>query len=220
MGDHAGVPARLFSEILRRTHLSAPADLPKVAADEARKAGGEDFVLFLVDYEQRMLVPVPGEGVPAREPLAVDGTIAGRCFAASSVHEVAGAGADQRRLWVPLLDGTERLGVAEVTVAAEDGVVPTATVGIWERYAHLLAQALVTKASYSDVFEVVRRRRRMTIAAELLWELSPPLVFATDRLVIAGMLEPCYDNGGDAFDYAYNEHFLHFAVFDAMGHGL
>jgi len=34
------------------------------------------------------------------------------------------------------------------------------------------------------------------------------------------MLEPVYDNGGDAFDYAVNDRVLHLAVFDAMGHGL
>jgi serine phosphatase RsbU (regulator of sigma subunit) len=34
------------------------------------------------------------------------------------------------------------------------------------------------------------------------------------------MLEPCYDNGGDALDYAVNDRMLHVAVFDAMGHGL
>jgi serine phosphatase RsbU (regulator of sigma subunit) len=34
------------------------------------------------------------------------------------------------------------------------------------------------------------------------------------------MLEPCYDNGGDALDYAVNGGILHVAVFDAMGHGL
>ena len=60
----------------------------------------------------------------------------------------------------------------------------------------------------------------MTIASELLWQLAPPLLFATDRLVIAGMLEPCYDNGGDALDYAVNPACCTSAVFDAMGHGL
>ena len=34
------------------------------------------------------------------------------------------------------------------------------------------------------------------------------------------MLEPCYDNGGDAFDYAVDDGVLHVGVFDAMGHGL
>jgi phosphoserine phosphatase RsbU/P len=38
--------------------------------------------------------------------------------------------------------------------------------------------------------------------------------------VIAGMLEPAYDIAGDAFDYAAGDGMLHFAIIDAMGHGI
>ena len=60
----------------------------------------------------------------------------------------------------------------------------------------------------------------MTLASELVWELVPPLVLASDDFVLSALLEPCYDIGGDAFDYALDGGVLHFAVFDAMGHGL
>jgi serine phosphatase RsbU (regulator of sigma subunit) len=60
----------------------------------------------------------------------------------------------------------------------------------------------------------------MTVASELLWQMVPPLVLASDDFVLSALLEPCYDMGGDAFDYALNGNVLHFAVFDAMGHGL
>ena len=73
---------------------------------------------------------------------------------------------------------------------------------------------------YSDFFELARRRQPMTMASELLWELVPPLVLAADDFVLAALLEPCYDMGGDAFDYALNDDVLHLAVFDGMGHGL
>jgi len=42
----------------------------------------------------------------------------------------------------------------------------------------------------------------------------------TPDVDLAGMLEPAYEVGGDSFDYALDEHVLHVAVFDAMGHGL
>ena len=60
----------------------------------------------------------------------------------------------------------------------------------------------------------------MTVASQLLWSLAPPLVTGTDDVVLAGMLEPCCDMGGDALDNALNGDVLHLAVFDAMGHGL
>ena len=34
------------------------------------------------------------------------------------------------------------------------------------------------------------------------------------------MLEPSYDVGGDAFDYALSERTVSLAIFDAMGHGM
>ena len=42
----------------------------------------------------------------------------------------------------------------------------------------------------------------MTLASELVWELVPPLVLASEDFVLSALLEPCYDIGGDAFDYA------------------
>lgn len=46
------------------------------------------------------------------------------------------------------------------------------------------------------------------------------MIFATDDLILAGMLEPANVNGGDTLDYAVNDRVLHIGVFDAMGHGL
>jgi serine phosphatase RsbU (regulator of sigma subunit) len=60
----------------------------------------------------------------------------------------------------------------------------------------------------------------MTPAAELLWQLLPPLTFATDQIVISAVLEPCYDVGGDAFDYSVDGAVARVAVFDAVGRGM
>jgi serine phosphatase RsbU (regulator of sigma subunit) len=79
---------------------------------------------------------------------------------------------------------------------------------------------VVAKSAYTDFFELLRRTSPMTLASELVWELVPPLVLASESFVLSAMLEPCYDIGGDAFDYALDNGVLHLAVFDAMGHGL
>ncbi|HEV7749997.1 MAG TPA: GAF domain-containing SpoIIE family protein phosphatase [Baekduia sp.] len=210
------VAVHLFDELLRRTHLSAPSDLARIIAGQAASIGAGDLVLYLIDYEQAMLMPLGDAG---HRPLSVAGTLAGRAFRTTSVIRSAGEDGQGERLWLPLLDGTERMGVMALSFAV-DGGVDDRTLAVCERYAHLAALLLVTKNAYGDAFERIRRRQRMTIASELLWELVPPLLFATDRLAIAGMLEPCYDNGGDAFDYAINEDTLHLGIFDAMGHGL
>jgi len=211
--------AELLSELLRRTHLSAPSDLAHVIADQARSIGARDVALYLIDYDQNTLMPLAGtrDGA-ALEPLSVAGTVAGRAFSASTILESPRRDGQDRRLWVPLLDGTERLGVMGVSFAEAD--LTERTIAFAERYAHLAAILVVAKSAYGDTFTVARRREEMTIASELLWGLVPPLVFATDHVLLAGMLEPCYDNGGDALDYAVDDDVLNVAVFDAMGHGL
>jgi serine phosphatase RsbU (regulator of sigma subunit) len=208
----------LLHGLLRRTHLSTPSDIPAVIADEARCIGARDVALYLVDYDLSMLMPVPGGAAGVGEPLSVAGTVAGRAFASTTILRVPGEAPGQQRLWLPLLDGTERVGV--MGMSFDEQALSDRIVAACERYAHLVAILVVTKAAYGDALEVARRRQSITIASELVWALAPPLVFATDGLALAAMLEPCYDNGGDALDYAVNDRMLHLAVFDAMGHGL
>jgi serine phosphatase RsbU (regulator of sigma subunit) len=119
-------------------------------------------------------------------------------------------------MWVPLLNGVERLGVvefvvAEVTADFED--MARALVG-------LIAELLVVNDCYTDIFAQLRRRKTLSLAAEIQWELLPPLTFACDRVVIAGALEPAYDIGGDTFDYAVNGPVVELMILDAVGHGL
>jgi serine phosphatase RsbU (regulator of sigma subunit) len=66
----------------------------------------------------------------------------------------------------------------------------------------------------------LRRRKPLSLAAEMQWELLPPLTFGTERVVITGGLEPAYEVGGDSFDYAVNGDTADLLVIDAVGHGL
>lgn len=208
----------LLEGLLERTHLCAPSDLARVVAEQGAGFGAEATDLYVIDHEQGTLVPLPGSESAGVEPLSVAGTVAGRAFATVSVLKVAGGDQGSVRLWLPLLDGTERVGV--MAVSAPEAEMSEHRVAVWRRYAHLVTLLLVSKGEYGDFLAVARRRQEMTLASELLWGLAPPLVFATDGLALAGMLEPAYDNGGDALDYALNGRVLHLAVMDAMGHGL
>lgn len=212
--------ARMFNGLLATTHLSKTTDVSTLLAEHARLIGATDFILYLVDYEQAELKPMPGLATRARSVLDIEGTIAGRCFRQGAIQDLEGDAPGMRRLWVPLLDGTERLGVAEILLAESADCVDPALVEVCERLVHLAAQLIVTKGQYGDAFELVRRGRPMAVAAEMQWSLLPPLVFATSGLVIADILEPAYDAGGDSFDYAVDDSTAHFAVIDAMGHGL
>src|SRR4051812_37316061 len=49
----------MLLEVLRRTHLSAAPDLAAVVAEEGHRIGADGLVLYLLDHEQRCLVPAP-----------------------------------------------------------------------------------------------------------------------------------------------------------------
>ena len=210
--------ADLLKELLRRTHLSAPSDVGATVVDEAARLGATDVAVHLINYEQDTLMPLRGTAADESGQLSVAGTVAGRAYSSSRILKTPSDLPGRQRLWVPLLDGTERLGTIGMTFPED--ALSDALVDACERYAHLVAILVATKSAYGDAFEVTRRRQTMTIASELVWGLAPPLVFATDDLILAGMLEPAYDNGGDTLDYAVNDRVLHLGVFDAMGHGL
>jgi serine phosphatase RsbU (regulator of sigma subunit) len=212
--------ARLFGEFLRRTHLCPASELAAITAEEAAVVGWQELVLYLLDYEQEFLRPVPSVHAADRAPLGVESTVAGRAFTSATVLASDAPGDGHRRMWVPLIDGTDKIGVLEMLVPSPGGGVPPGTVLLAERFAHLVAQMVISKGAYGDVFEYVRRTRPMTVASELQWNLLPPTTFATSDVVLSAMLEPSYDNGGDCFDYAVNGSTVHFVVFDAMGHGL
>jgi serine phosphatase RsbU (regulator of sigma subunit) len=113
------------------------------------------------------------------------------------------------------------MGTMQVDVPVEGAAeLPESLMRLLERYGHATAQVLLAKRMYGDSLHVVQRTRPMGLGAELLAAVLPPATFATDGLVISAMVQPAYDNGGDAFDYAVNEKAVHLAVFDAVGHGL
>ena len=210
-----GAGPQQLVDFLRASHLAVPDDLPALIVEHARGLGADDAALYLVDYEQRVLVPLPNRDGETRDEVVIDTTLAGRCYRNLDVQQTTGE--DGRgRMWVPVLDGVERLGVLEFDFHPDhepklDDVAS---------FAGLVAEVVMSKQAYGDFFERVRRRRPMSIAAELAWRLLPPLTFGTDRLVISGVLAPVYELGGDSFDYAVDAENAHISIFDAMGHGL
>ena len=201
--------------LLHASHLLAPDDLAATVAAHARMLGVREAVLYLSDYEQVTLLPLLGAGVPERQALLIEGTMAGRAFA--RVEIVSSPAAHGHRFWIPLLDGVERLGVAELVLAD----APTGDRQDELRaFISLVAELVVINDAYTDLFSRLRRRKTLSLAAEMQWELLPPMSFGTDRVVITGGLEPAYDIGGDSFDYAINGSTVDLVVMDSVGHGL
>jgi hypothetical protein len=226
VGAAESVGERAMSGLLHASHLAAPHEMPQLITEHALPLGVRDPLVYLVDLQQMVLVPFVGSRGPAPEQhldrLPVDSTLPGRAFQLSQVQVQSGAAMDGVRVWVPLLDGTARLGVLALTVddpadlERDDGVL---TVRL-TRYATLVAELLVSKSLYGDAIVRTQRRTEMGVAAEIQWAVLPPLTFACQQVVVAAALEPAYEVAGDSVDYAVEADVGRFAVFDGMGHGL
>ncbi|MER7825787.1 PP2C family protein-serine/threonine phosphatase [Streptomyces sp. NPDC096097] len=210
----------MLGGLLEASHLMAWEDLAGEVASHASGAGFDDVAIYLCDIQEDVLTLLDGRrtgggaGAPSGErELPVATTMAGRCFQlgralpqTTQEHPAV--------WWIPLLDGTERLGVLRARTPAE----APATTEELARLATLVALLVVSKRGSSDDHARLVRTRPMNVAAEMQWHLMPPTTYADARVVVGAVLEPAYEIGGDAFDYARAGDVLHLGIFDAMGH--
>ena len=199
-------------ELLKVSYGLIPEDLPATVRDVAtRHLGATDAVLFLVDLDQTELRPLAPDR-PELRAHGVDTTIAGQAF--REERPVVEPSPDGRRLWLPVLDSAERLGVLAVL---DDGDVTPET---WMQLASLVGELVMGKQLYGDAIAKLRRTGDLTLAAEMRWSLLPPLTFTSPDVGISGILMPSRLIAGDVFDYAVTGRRASVALFDAMGHGL
>ena len=184
--------------------------------DAASEIGATDVILYLVDFGQTMLEPLPDRSPHAEVPAAetVMGSMAGRAFTSQQVVTAERDGGV--RVWVPLVEGSDRTGVVALTLPAADDALVRAC----EELGLLAGYLIAAQARCTDVYNLYRRRHRMSLAASMQWDLLPPLVLKAGGVSVAGILEPAYDVGGDCFDYAANGSVFDFTIMDAMGHGV
>ncbi|MFL6143781.1 MAG: PP2C family protein-serine/threonine phosphatase [Labedaea sp.] len=212
-------PLAALVELLEGSELAPPERLPAVAK-AAGQALGVDITIYLVDYDQRRLHPLPAcdDSSVQRTSLEIDSTLAGRAF--RQVRTLPAEAADRPRLWVPLLDGVERLGVLDVAVPDLDDLYDVGLRTQCRWLSVLLGHLVTLLTHYGDALDLVRLRTRRTVPGELVWSLLPPLTAGVDNFVITGVVEPRQEVSGDVFDYALSETTASLIILDAVGHDL
>lgn len=218
-------PEWMYDDLLAASHLLAAHQLPELLSRQGELLGVSEPIAYLADLQQQVLIAFLGSIPPVLHetvvPLAVDTTLAGRAYQHDEVltQDLPGG---RLRVWLPLLSGSDRLGVLTVVVPdpaawhAADGLLGRRL----RRFAALAAMLIAAKTLYGDVLVRLRRRSEMGLAAEMQWSLLPPLTFACREVTVAAALEPAYQVAGDSVDYAVDAGCVRIGVFDGMGHGL
>jgi len=211
VGDRAALGDALASLLAGTTELPA-SELARVVHVAGRVLGASAARMLVADYGLLSLQELGDDG-PRGPRRLIEGTLAGRCFASG---EIVVAGDGPVTVFVPLAEGSERLGVLELTLPAwSEGLR-----SVVDPVVRVLVLVLISKRRYTDVVLRARRAEPLSVAAEIQWALLPPLTYSSDRVSVSGILEPAYSIGGDSFDYALNADSAEFGIVDAVGHGI
>ncbi|MGW5429181.1 PP2C family protein-serine/threonine phosphatase [Streptomyces sp. NPDC004059] len=208
--DAAAVDEGRLEELIIEAQTALPFELAALADRCAAALGLDSALIYLVDLQQRLFIPLD----EVLEPLAVADSSAGWAYRTISPRVVDAD--DGATIWVPLVDGAERLGVLAVRTSSLDGVRMRRS----RMLAHLFAMLITSKRAYSDWLAARIRTAAMGLPAEMLRAFLPPRTIGSRRCVSTAVLEPAYDIAGDAFDHSVVKNVLHTMILDSMGHDL
>ncbi|MFG1890249.1 PP2C family protein-serine/threonine phosphatase [Micromonospora sp. NPDC049051] len=192
---------------VRRVLNEAPADLllDRIADVLAAGYGTTRVELLLVDYRLAALLPLVGE-----EPVTGPGHPAWRCFDHQTPIVAAGTG------YLPVSMRGDRRGVLVVEPA------PTGQAALDEltQIATALAHEIAAVTGGTDVYRCAHRSRRLTLAAEMQWEMLPGRSRTRPSFSLAGQLEPAYAVRGDSFDWSDDGSRVWLSTINGTGEGV
>jgi serine phosphatase RsbU (regulator of sigma subunit) len=191
----------------RRVLVEAPADLllDRLTAELERTFRITESELFQVDYRLSVLLPLGDE-----DPITEPGHPAWRCFDHQEPIVAGGVG------WFPVSMRGERRGVLRLAPVADDPTQVEELAAIATALGHELAAV----SAGTDVYRAARRARRLTLAAEMQWELLPGRSRIRPSFSLAGQLEPAYAVRGDSFDWSDDGHRVWLATINGSGEGV
>ncbi|MFE1442347.1 PP2C family protein-serine/threonine phosphatase [Streptomyces sp. NPDC058739] len=178
--------------------------------------GAEDAELFLADYSLTVLRPVSARR-HAPESVSLYSSPAGRAFGSQSPYREA-VRDGRAALHLPVSVRGERLGVLTVTLP-EGGIAQRYESELLE-VADVLGREVLVAERDTDVYLQARRKDRLTLAAEMQWQLLPGRSCSRPEYDLGAQLEPAYDIFGDNFDWSAGADNLMLYVTNGMGEGI
>ncbi len=191
---------------------TSPADVLGLLGLMSELVGAQSARFYVADYSLRRLQQIDAGG-PVDSPRPIAGTLIGRVFTSGDIHI---SGTHPTVVMVPLVEGSCSIGVLELDFGRWDGVDRE----LLNRVVAVFVMTWTVKRRYTDSAARARRSEPLSTAAEVQWELLPPLACSTADFALGGILEPAYEIGGDSFDYAFDASQVNFTIIDATGHGM
>ncbi|MFJ2400015.1 PP2C family protein-serine/threonine phosphatase [Streptomyces xanthochromogenes] len=207
-----------FTATERALRQAAPhALLQAVQKALAAHYGATSVDLLMADYAMTILQPV-SELPYTAEPIPVHDSSPGRAFGAQRPHVVADDRTGRLTAHLPVSVRGDRIGVLSV-VLAQETYDATAEQELRD-IAEVLGHSIVVAERDTDVYLQARRANRLTLAAEMQWQLLPGRSSSRPEYEIGAQLEPAYAIYGDNFDWSTSADHLTLVVTNGMGEGI
>ncbi|WP_395571852.1 PP2C family protein-serine/threonine phosphatase [Streptomyces sp. BK79] len=203
----------------RAVRTAAPHDLlDAVRRVLVEQYAAEGVELFMADYGLTVLQPV--SVLPhTLEPVSVHNSPEGRAFGAQEPFvEDAPGGGGLVRAHLPVSVRGDRLGVLSVALPGGDHVRDCLTE--LAEIAEVLGREVVVAERDTDLYLQARRKDRLTLAAEMQWQLLPGRSCSRPEYELGAQLEPAYAIFGDNFDWSATAEHLMLYVTNGMGEGI
>ncbi len=182
----------------------------------AEQYGARSAELFMADYGLTVLQPV--SALPhSPEPLPLHGSAAGRAFGAQEPF-VEPDRDGLVRVHLPVSVRGDRIGVLSVTLP--DGDPAASPLAELADIAQVLGHEVVVAERDTDLYLQARRKERLTLAAEMQWQLLPGCSCTRPEYELGAQLEPAYAIFGDNFDWSATADRLMLYVTNGMGEGI
>ena len=174
----ARIPQTTVSPVLDLVEAAAPVDAVEVVASKfATMLGAEQVSFLIADLGGDSLIRFVRSGGPGQcrtagetlQTVPLAGTPYQLALVSQQVQVVPEA--DRYRLYAPVADRGDALGVLELVVGERPD---DALVGEVVSAAHALAHVVIANRRHTDLFESVQRNAPFNLAAEIQRRLLPP----------------------------------------------
>ncbi|MFK4068425.1 PP2C family protein-serine/threonine phosphatase [Streptomyces sp. NPDC029674] len=207
-----------YTAVERALRRSAPHALIEAVRDALAVHYAADSVeLLMADYAMTILQPVNALPETATPVPAHSGAV-GRAFGSQEPRVETDGQEGLSTAHLPVTVRGDRIGVLSVRLPAE--ACDPATVRELAEVAEVLAHQIVVAERDTDLYLQARRADRLTLAAEMQWQLLPGCSSSRPEYDIGAQLEPAYAIHGDNFDWSASADRLTLTVTNGMGEGI
>ena len=179
-----------LSDVGRALRNAPPHRLPEDIAAVLRKRYGADEVrLRMVDYGMRTLQNTGPAGMDV-DSIPIQGTPEGRAFGAQEPWVEADPRRKTVTVHLPVTVRGDRMGV--LTVVLPETVYTPAVLPDLQVACEALGHEILVAERDTDRYVIARRATRLTLAAEMQWQLLPGRSCDRPEFSLGAHLEPAY----------------------------